>query len=122
MVNIDNNLQQILLDAHNEKRNLVAGGGAPRHDAACRMATMQWDNELAQIASLNVRQCRMAHDQCRNTDTFKYSGQNLYMLYYFGMATDHARNMRSAVKSWYDEVQYSNKAFTDRYPINYSGP
>ena len=122
MVNIDNNLKQVLLDAHNEKRNLIAGGGAPKHGAACRMATMEWDNELAQIASLNVRQCQMAHDQCRNTDAFKYSGQNLAWFGYTGMATDHAKNLRNSVKGWYDEVEYSNKAFTDKYPANYFGP
>ena len=36
-----------------------------------------WDSELAQLAALNVRQCKMHHDKCRATQNFNYPGQNL---------------------------------------------
>lgn len=46
--------KEILVDTHNEKRNLVAGGKEYKHKAACRVATMQWDDELAKLATLYV--------------------------------------------------------------------
>lgn len=27
----------------------------------------EWDDDLAYLAKLNVLQCKMAHDKCRNT-------------------------------------------------------
>ena len=121
MVPITNDLKQILVDAHNAKRNFIAGGGDPRHSAACRMATMEWDDELAAIAALNVKQCRMNHDRCLNTDAFKYAGQNLAWMGFFGNL-DPAEKLNEAVEMWYSEVKDSQQAYIDSYPNGYSGP
>ncbi|XP_037818682.1 antigen 5 like allergen Cul n 1-like [Lucilia sericata] len=121
MVTIDDNLKQVLVDAHNEKRNFIAGGGDARHSPACRMATMEWDDELAAIAALNVKQCQMNHDRCRNTDAFKYAGQNLAWMGFFG-DVDHAEKLKESVEMWYSEVKDSQQAYIDSYPNGYSGP
>lgn len=34
---------------------------------AARMAKMVWDDELAELAALNVKQCKLRRDKCRNT-------------------------------------------------------
>lgn len=42
-------------------RNKIASGGINGYCPASRMATMQWSDELAYLASLNVLQCVMKH-------------------------------------------------------------
>lgn len=37
-----------------------------------------WSDELANLCSLNVKSCVMAHDSCIATKTFEHPGQNLY--------------------------------------------
>ncbi|XP_017474138.1 PREDICTED: venom allergen 5-like, partial [Rhagoletis zephyria] len=57
--------KNLIVSAHNTKRNTVAGGSTAL-EPACRMATMTWDDELAFLAELNVKQCQMRHDACHN--------------------------------------------------------
>lgn len=110
-----------MVNAHNAKRNLVAGGGVANHDPACRMATMQWDDELASLAALNVKQCAIAHDKCRNTNAFSYSGQNLAWMGYFGTPNNPSM-LTQAVDLWYSEVADSKMEYIKAYPKNYQGP
>ncbi|XP_061388585.1 antigen 5 like allergen Cul n 1-like [Musca vetustissima] len=121
LVEIDDNLKKVLVNAHNAKRNLIAGGEHDEHDPACRMATIQWDDELALLAALNVLQCDMKHDRCRNTDAFKYSGQNIAWLGYHGQA-NNAGLLEKAVDFWYSEVADSKMEYINKYPKNYTGP
>ncbi|XP_023302453.2 antigen 5 like allergen Cul n 1-like [Lucilia cuprina] len=121
MVTITDSLKKLLVDAHNVKRNFIARGGDSKHSPACRMSTMQWDDELAAVAAFNVKQCKMAHDKCRNTDAFKYSGQNLAWMGYYGIPND-AQKLTQAVDMWYSEVKDSKQTYIDSYPNGYSGP
>ncbi|XP_075156022.1 venom allergen-1-like [Haematobia irritans] len=121
MVEMDDSLKTSIINYHNEKRNLVAGGEAPNHSPACRMATMQWDDELASLAALNVHQCKMLHDKCRNTDSFKYAGQNLAWRSYSG-TPNYVELAKIGMDMWYDEVKDCNMNYIDAYPVNYSGP
>uniref|UniRef100_A0A1L8EAE5 AP-2 complex subunit sigma n=3 Tax=Muscinae TaxID=43910 RepID=A0A1L8EAE5_HAEIR len=82
---------------------------------------MKWDDELAKIASLNVRQCKMAHYKCRNTKTFQYSGQNLAWMGFIGSAND-VDMLNNAVNMWYEEVKDSKIQYIKKYPKSYSGP
>lgn len=61
---------QALIDHHNDRRNQQALGLTPNYEPATRMATMQWDPELAAFADLNVRSCIYGHDACMNTGKF----------------------------------------------------
>lgn len=115
-----NYFKNLLLNAHNSKRNFIAGGGDVNHKKACRMATMQWDDEMAKLAELNVKQCKMAHDKCRNTDTFKLSAQNVALMGWYDF--DNAKLIDWGVQMWYDEVKYSNMTYIDSHPANYQGP
>ncbi|XP_013097881.2 antigen 5 like allergen Cul n 1 [Stomoxys calcitrans] len=121
MVNMDGKLKTTLVKAHNEKRNFIAGGGDRRHSPACNMATIEWDDELASLAALNVRQCRIVHDKCHNTDLFKFSGQNLY-LSSFTSADNDADMLRKAVESWFKENENSRMQFINKYPGNDDAP
>ena len=71
-----------ILDLHNQLRNNLALGEVIGLDnisfkPAIRMATLQWDNELADLALLNAYQCKMEHDRCVN---IKYSWNSIEVL------------------------------------------
>lgn len=67
MIKITPELQRQLLDVHNKYRNQQAMGQTAHYKPATRMATLTWDPELAKLAAINVKQCEMKHDICRNT-------------------------------------------------------
>ncbi|XP_064537065.1 antigen 5 like allergen Cul n 1-like [Drosophila montana] len=112
--------QNAIVAKHNEYRNFIAGGGDSKLSPACRMATMQWSDELAYLASLNVKSCQMSHDGCHNTDDFKWSGQNLAWIGYFNPLNATA-NAISSVTMWYNEVSNTQQSQIDAYPSNYNG-
>uniref|UniRef100_A0A1I8MCZ1 Venom allergen-1 n=1 Tax=Musca domestica TaxID=7370 RepID=A0A1I8MCZ1_MUSDO len=120
-VPIDEAFKATIVRAHNEKRNLVAGGGVNGLQPACRMATMEWDDELARIAGYNARQCQMFHDQCRNTESFKYAGQNLAWRTYRGSA-NYNDLFQKAFDMWYNEVKDVQMSYINSYPVGYNGP
>ncbi|XP_067634348.1 venom allergen-1-like [Eurosta solidaginis] len=66
-----------ILHEHNKRRNFVALGKLPGYYPAARMATMVWDEELAYLASLNLKVCYVEHDDCNNSYRFPSVGQNL---------------------------------------------
>ncbi|XP_037724643.1 antigen 5 like allergen Cul n 1 [Drosophila subpulchrella] len=110
-----------LVDRTNEYRNIIAGGLNANLSAACRMATIKWNDELAYLASLNVKSCAMRHDACHNTDAFDWSGQNLaWMSYYDPLNVTHY--VQWGVDMWYGEAVYTKQAYIDAYPSNYNGP
>ncbi|EDW07433.1 antigen 5 like allergen Cul n 1 [Drosophila mojavensis] len=113
--------KKVILSYHNEYRNIIAGGSGNRLPAACRMATMQWDDELAYLASLNVKTCTMTHDNCHNTPAFQYSGQNLAWVSYNGVlnVTDKAS---VCFKMWYNELPHVNRDIVTSFPAVYNGP
>ncbi|XP_017091526.2 antigen 5 like allergen Cul n 1 [Drosophila bipectinata] len=73
-----------MVQIHNTLRNKWASGQGKIQRKACKMGTMDWDEELARLAELNVKSCQMEHDSCHNTQEFLQSGQNLFMVGYFG--------------------------------------
>lgn len=56
-----------IVSVHNKWRNQQALGQTPNYEPAVRMATMTYDDELAELAELNVRKCEFEHDSCSNT-------------------------------------------------------
>ncbi|XP_050085262.1 antigen 5 like allergen Cul n 1-like [Anopheles aquasalis] len=41
------------------------------------MYAVSWDDEMADLCRYNINSCRFAHDRCRATTTYPYSGQTL---------------------------------------------
>lgn len=64
------------MDIHNSLRNRIARGEVEGYNPAVRMASMVWSFELEKLAELAVKRCIVKLDQCRNTETFRYTGQN----------------------------------------------
>ncbi|KAL7743288.1 hypothetical protein ACLKA6_012457 [Drosophila palustris] len=121
LVNLSTAEKNVIVARHNEHRNFIAGGGDKKLSAACRMATMKWNDELAYLASLNVRSCQMRHDACRNTDAFSWAGQNLAWIGYFNPLNTTA-NALKGVDMWYKEVANTKQEHINAYPANYQGP
>ncbi|KAL5290423.1 Ag5r.2 family protein [Megaselia abdita] len=97
-----------IVNSHNEKRNQVAGGKIAKHSPAVRMATIQWDDELAKMAGLNVKTCNYGHDQCRNTNAFKFSGQNLAKNWWYGSSPNVKDLVLQQIDSWFAENKDSD--------------
>uniref|UniRef100_A0A182JKC2 Venom allergen-1 n=1 Tax=Anopheles atroparvus TaxID=41427 RepID=A0A182JKC2_ANOAO len=115
-------LQSRILDRHNSRRSTIATGGLYPFPQARRMATLQWDNELASQAGHNARSCQFAHDQCRNTQEFRWSGQNLAMKQFYGQTLSVESLIDDFATMWWDEYKVTSTAYIDRYPSNYVGP
>ncbi|XP_065365384.1 antigen 5 like allergen Cul n 1-like [Calliphora vicina] len=121
MVDMTSSLQKLIVDKHNEKRNIIAGGEDDDLKPACRMATMKWDDELASLAEYNVKQCKMNHDDCHNTDNFKFSGQNLGSIGFSGSKND-TEQITKSIELWFEEKKDVEQSIIDEYPNDYSGP
>ncbi|XP_026472101.1 venom allergen 5-like [Ctenocephalides felis] len=110
--------KRMILHHHNWYREKVATGKGrstygtfPR---AANMHYMDWDEELAYLAAMNVKQCEMEHDECRAVDV--KSGQNLGFI-----ASSHPKsvehNIGKVIRGWYKEIK-------DAHPknaYNYTG-
>ncbi|ALC49876.1 CG42780, partial [Drosophila busckii] len=118
-VSLDASQRALILRLHNEQRNLIAGGGLSGFPSARQMATMSWDDTLAQLARYNVLQCRLAHDQCRNTNTYRYSGQNLSVLY--TRSGSIADFLRDRIPAWFNEYRDATSGDVENYQPR-SGP
>lgn len=69
--------RNFILHEHNKRRNFIASGLLPGYYPAAKMATLQWDDELAFLAELNVKTCVVEHEDCKNSYRFLNVGQNL---------------------------------------------
>ncbi|XP_037818679.1 antigen 5 like allergen Cul n 1-like [Lucilia sericata] len=113
-------LKNLIVQTHNEKRNTIAAGGGDLKPV-CRMATMEWDEELASLAKLNVLKCEMEHDKCHNTDAFKHSGQNLADIGFLETANDTDSILQS-IDLWFNEKKNVKQNIIDKFPRDYAGP
>jgi hypothetical protein len=99
------------LNEHNTWRNQAAAGNIVGFQnqvlpSATRMAKMQWNAQLAQFASLNIKQCAMNHDACRGSSQFNFAGQNLAMSWTTGTINPDALIL-SSIRSWAEEHVYT---------------
>ncbi|CRL03988.1 CLUMA_CG017107, isoform A [Clunio marinus] len=99
--------KNLILDTFNQKRNQIAAGGFGVFLPAKRMARVTWNDQLAWLASLNVRSCQMAHDSCRNTPDFRWAGQNLGAFARTGSFHTTEDVINTVIKMWSDEYQYT---------------
>ncbi|XP_037938014.1 antigen 5 like allergen Cul n 1-like [Teleopsis dalmanni] len=112
---ISRNLRNAIVKKHNQLRNQVAGGSISGYRAATRMATVRWNNELAKLAVLNVKQCVMKHDQCRSTNSFKYAGQNLANSAWYGTTKTVRSLAMQHIQMWFDEYKDASMSYINSY-------
>ncbi|KAH8394887.1 hypothetical protein KR222_008617 [Zaprionus bogoriensis] len=75
IVRITRERRQMILREMNNYRDRIARGDLMGFSPAVRMATLQWDPELASFAELNVKRCGLVNDHCRNSDRFRNVAQ-----------------------------------------------
>uniref|UniRef100_A0A1I8PQ91 SCP domain-containing protein n=1 Tax=Stomoxys calcitrans TaxID=35570 RepID=A0A1I8PQ91_STOCA len=112
------NLINLILHGHNEARNLMANGtyGFP---TSRRLGVIAWENSLAQVADYNVRQCNPVMDQCRNTEYFKFVGQNI------GISNWNSREqqytieevVRHQIRKWISQRRFATTQDMQSYPF-----
>ncbi|XP_030386693.1 scoloptoxin SSD976 [Scaptodrosophila lebanonensis] len=112
LVNVNPHIA-LILGLHNERRNRIASGGLSGFPSATHMASMSWDSTLATLAAYNTLRCRMEHDQCRNTNTYRFAGQNLSVL--FTRNIDVEPFLRQRIEAWFDEHRYATSADIENY-------
>ncbi|XP_070497992.1 antigen 5 like allergen Cul n 1-like [Chironomus tepperi] len=110
IVNLSDSDKDLFVSVHNELRNKIAGGLLPGFSTASDMFAVVWDPKLAYFAELNVMQCEMRHDGCRNTENFPFAGQNIiarssnYPQYPAVSAT-----IRGFINAWFNEYKAANQ-------------
>lgn len=101
--------KKFILELHNQYRNKVALGKFDGYPTAERMPTVRWNDGLAYVASLQVRSCSIDSDQCRNTNSFRNSGQNIG----FEILEDKVHNVTGHIKvimeGWMAESEFGNE-------------
>ncbi|CAD7083424.1 unnamed protein product [Hermetia illucens] len=104
--------KDLIVDKHNAFRNKFAKGEL-KFEPAARMATMQWDDELAKLAELNVKRCKMKHDKCRKTKRFSMAGQNLSKMWSPGSVTAKEA-VKGGINSWLKEYKNAEQSNLDK--------
>ncbi|CAD7083425.1 unnamed protein product [Hermetia illucens] len=117
LINLDD-FKDLIIDKHNAYRNKFAKG-ALKFEPAARMATMQWDDELAKLAELNVKRCKMKHDKCRKTKRFPMAGQNLSKVWAGGWITAKGA-IKSGINLWFKEYKHAKQSNLDK--LRFKGP
>ncbi|XP_055842750.1 antigen 5 like allergen Cul n 1-like [Episyrphus balteatus] len=113
--------RKAIVQHHNQLRNDMAAGKLEGFEQSPRMASMQWDAELAKLAELNVKTCKFAHDACHNTVRFPYSGQNLgELLSNFPHSATTRDMMISLIDSWWSEKKDTTMKEINEYPRNFN--
>lgn len=95
------------MSQHNSLRNKLAGGTMTSRGgtfpSASNMSVLKWDDELAKLAELNVKQCTMNHDQCRSTLKFKDAGQNIFYTSWSQKRTQKKPLIKEGIQAWWTE-------------------
>ncbi|XP_050071890.1 antigen 5 like allergen Cul n 1-like [Anopheles maculipalpis] len=70
--------QHQILERANDLRQTFAMGHLPGfNETFGPMHSVTWDPEMADLCRMNLNTCNFAHDKCRGTLRFPYSGQTL---------------------------------------------
>lgn len=110
--------KNLILDLHNTARNRVAKGSLKGYKSAQSMNMLKWDSELEYLAGLNVATCRFAHDSCRNTQRFAFSGQNIGTIWQSNNFQSYSRRIKYVVGDWFQEYKDADQSFVDHYHKN----
>ncbi|XP_017863928.1 PREDICTED: venom allergen 3 [Drosophila arizonae] len=108
--------QAIILNQHNQARNLLASGKLEGLRGPEKMATMQWNEELELLATLNVKQCAKHYDACHNTLEFRNSGQNVALAVINRTDISNEQLVNSTIDSWWDQYKNITQQRVDYFP------
>lgn len=119
MVPITKAYKTFILGQHNKLRNKLASGQmSSTHGtfpSAKKLPVLKWNDELAKLAELNVKQCEMEHDKCRSTAKFKDAGQNIYYSSWSEKRKDKKKLIAEGIQAWWDEHKDFDLSEVDKY-------
>ncbi|EDW15922.1 antigen 5 like allergen Cul n 1 [Drosophila mojavensis] len=123
LINMNLELRDFIVAAHNARRNRLALGQLPGYQSARRMAFVRWNADLASRAELNVKQCIRKRDTCHGTARFPNSGQNIAYFAYDPALTDRTDQylLRQAITNWWLEYKNANMGIINSFPHTWSG-
>ncbi|XP_055587941.1 antigen 5 like allergen Cul n 1-like [Uranotaenia lowii] len=78
------------------------------------MPSVEWSDELAQLAELNTKSCKFNHDECRNTDEYRQAGQNLAIGFY-PVEENIFDILEKLTTLWFDEYKDASQAVMDQF-------
>jgi len=115
--NLSNDDKQFILDMHNADREKIAGGSMKKngYEPAVNMVEIGWNDELAHIACFNAIACVFAHDDCRNTATYRYSGQNLAIVGQSNGYKSFEEAYKDLHSQWFNENKDANMKLIRKY-------
>uniref|UniRef100_A0A182MEB1 Venom allergen-1 n=1 Tax=Anopheles culicifacies TaxID=139723 RepID=A0A182MEB1_9DIPT len=108
--------QTFILHEHNKLRSLLASGQLGTFASAARMPQLVWDVELANQAAHNVRSCNFHHDECANTEQFRFVGQNIAYYSYGGGRKDLRELVVKEIRLWWSEHNVTTQQQLDAFP------
>ncbi|XP_058064259.1 antigen 5 like allergen Cul n 1-like isoform X1 [Anopheles bellator] len=121
ILTMDSQLRQFVVDIHNQMRDALARGADVNFsfEPASRMPTVTWDDELANLAEINIRSCKLEHDECRSTARFLQAGQNLAIgsFYIEQNIFDIVNNLTML---WFSEYKDAVQEILDHYTTEYN--
>jgi len=95
--------KDLILAFHNQHRQKVSAGTEGLPEAKTTIPDLKWDDTLSEVAQRWADQCTWGHDTNRNTATFSYVGQNMYMAW--GSAKPSTVAWKASIDSWYSEIK-----------------
>ncbi|XP_067637162.1 antigen 5 like allergen Cul n 1-like [Eurosta solidaginis] len=118
MVPMSEEFKQLFLDLHNKYRNRTAAGG-PYFQPAAAMATLEWDDELAYFAELNIKRCQNVYeaDGCFKTACYDMLDQNTDWVHCGKFAPDPSTTY-NYIKNHIGKYWYGQKLHCDQGEIN----
>uniref|UniRef100_A0A1A9X011 Venom allergen-1 n=1 Tax=Glossina brevipalpis TaxID=37001 RepID=A0A1A9X011_9MUSC len=113
--------RNLILDLHNLARSRIATGQVTGYKSASHMPQLKWENELAYLAVLHAKRCKFVHDQCHNTQRFRYSGQNIAYYWIRREIKSHSGRMKNFIANWFGEHVNANQSYIDSYQPHSEG-
>ncbi|GAB0098730.1 hypothetical protein DMENIID0001_145190 [Sergentomyia squamirostris] len=102
VVSLTTDIKNMIVDRHNYYRRRVASGQEPGLSSASKMRQMFWNDNLAYVANAHAKHANFQHDQCRASNEFPYSGQNLAISWSSQPFINIQATLQGQVNSWYD--------------------
>jgi hypothetical protein len=109
--------KKLFVDTHNSLRNEIALGVSKVFKSAAKMLSMSWDDELANLALLNVMQCKAEHESCNSTPEFHHVGQNIAIRvnqFPWDDFNSINRAIVKAINNWFNEIKMANQNDIDK--------
>jgi len=108
LITFTDEIMEYTLYEMNLRRQLIASGELCGYDEAAKMHALYWCPELAEGCSCNAGGGIYGHDECRNTPTKRYVGQNIYIASNSKGYIDLEELILKALCAWYEENKLCN--------------